>query len=135
LCGQAYGRVKAMCDDRDRPLKEAGPATPVVVSGLDIVPGAGDQFLVMDDLDMARQIAEQRRLRQREETLARSRHVTLETLFNKMAEEKIGELRLIIRADVRGSIEAITKELTKLEHPEVTVRVLHASVGAITESD
>jgi translation initiation factor IF-2 len=135
LCGQAYGRVKAMFDDHDRPIQEAGPATPVVISGLDLAPAAGDLFQAMDDLDTARQIAEDRRNRQREESLAQSRHVTLETLMTRMTEDKVEELRLIIRADVRGSIEAIVKELGKLEHPEVTVRVLHASVGAISESD
>ncbi len=135
LCGQAYGRVKAMVDDRERPLREAGPATPVVISGLDLVPAAGDKFLVMGDLDSARQVSEQRRNRQREESLAQNRHVTLETLMTRMTEEKIKELRMIVRADVRGSIEAINKELTKLEHSEVQVRILHASVGGITESD
>jgi translation initiation factor IF-2 len=135
LCGQAYGRVKAMFDDHDKPAKEAGPATPAVVTGLDVVPAAGDRFMVMDDLDMARQIAAQRRERQRTESLAQSRHVTLETLMSRMTEEQVNELRLIIRADVRGSIEAITKELAKLDHAEVKVRVLHAAVGGITESD
>ncbi len=135
LCGNAYGRVKAMFDDHDRPVKEVGPATPVVVSGLDVVPAAGDRFLVMKDLDKARSIAEQRRNRQRAESLSLSRHVTLETLFNRMTEDQIKELRLILRADVRGSLEAINKELTKLAHSEVAVRVLHASVGGITESD
>ncbi|MBI3467345.1 MAG: translation initiation factor IF-2 [Planctomycetes bacterium] len=135
LCGQGYGRVKAMFDDHDRTIREAGPSTPVVISGLDVVPAAGDRFLVTEDLDVARLIAEQRRNRQRAETLAQSRHITLETFLSRVSEEKVKELRLIIRADVRGSIEAITKELGKLQHPEVTLRVLHASVGAITESD
>ena len=135
LCGQAYGRVKAMFDDHDRPTKDAGPATPVVVAGLDVVPAAGDRFLVMDDLDTARTIAEQRRNRQRAESLATDRHVTLETLFSRMTEDKVSELRLIVRADVRGSIEAINKELAKLTHPEVSMRILQSSVGAITEGD
>jgi translation initiation factor IF-2 len=135
LCGQAYGRVKAMFDDHDRPTREAGPATPIVVAGLDIVPAAGDSFFVVDDLEKARTIAEQRRNRQRAELLAAPRHVTLETLFSRMTEDQVKELRLILRADVRGSLEAINKELTKLEHSEVAVRVLHASVGGITESD
>ena len=124
-----------MFDDHERPIQHAGPAMPVVVSGLDIVPAAGDEFLAMDDLDTARQIAEDRRNRQRTESLAQARHVTLETLMSRMTEEKIEELKLIIRADVRGSIEAISKELSNLKHAEVTVRVLHASVGGITESD
>jgi len=135
LCGNSYGRVKAMFDDHDRPVKDAGPATPVVVSGLDVVPAAGDRFLVMDDLDKTRTVAEQRRNRQRAESLSQTRHVTLETLFSRMTEDQVKELRLILRADVRGSLEAINKELTKLEHSEVAVRVLHASVGGITESD
>jgi translation initiation factor IF-2 len=135
LCGQAYGRVKAMFNDHDQPIKEAGPAAPVVVSGLDVVPAAGDRFIVMDDLDKTREIAEDRRNRQRAESLAQSQHVTLETLMSRMTETQVKELRLIIRADVRGSNEAIIKELEKLEHSEVKVRVLHAAVGGITESD
>ncbi len=135
LCGQAYGRVKALFDHHDQPVSDAGPAAPVVVSGLDVVPAAGDKFLVTDDLDKARAIAEQRRNRQRAETLATTHHVTLETLFSRMSEDKVSELRLIIRADVRGSIEAINKELAKLQHPEVTLRILQSSVGAITEGD
>jgi translation initiation factor IF-2 len=135
LCGQAYGRVKAMFDDHDQPIKEAGPACPVVVTGLDIVPAAGDRFMVMEDLDKTRTIASERRSKQRTEALAQSRHVTLETLMSRMTETQVSELRLIIRADVRGSIEAINKEMAKLEHSEVKVRVLHAAVGGITESD
>jgi translation initiation factor IF-2 len=135
LCGQAYGRVKAMFDDRDQPIREAGPASPCVVSGLDVVPAAGDRFMVMNDLDKARTIANERRSKLRTEALAQSRHVTLETLMSRMTEAQVSELRLIIRSDVRGSIEAINKEMAKLEHSEVKVRVLHAAVGGITESD
>jgi translation initiation factor IF-2 len=135
LCGESYGRVKAMYDDRSQSIREAGPSVPVKVSGLDAVPGAGEKFVVTEDLDKAREIAERRRNRVRTQELTERRHVTLETLFSRMTEQRHKELRLILRADVRGSIEAICKELDKFEHPEVTIRRLHTAVGAITESD
>ncbi|MDO5552810.1 MAG: translation initiation factor IF-2 [Planctomycetia bacterium] len=139
LCGNAYGRVKAMTDtlDTHRHMEEAGPSTPVALLGLDVAPGAGSKFVVLDDISTARQIAEERTKRVHETELAgNDSHVTLETLFDRISGGKNQQiLNIIIRADVRGSIEAIRKELGKLEHPEVKVKILQASVGGITEAD
>jgi len=139
VCGSAFGRVKAMYDTlkpRKR-HKEAGPSMPVNVTGLDIAPDAGDRFYVLDDISEARQIAEQRETASRVRDLVSARpHVTLETLFDRLSEEsELQTLNVILRADVRGSIEAIRKELTKLEHPEVQIKILQATVGGITEAD
>ena len=140
VCGEAHGRVKAMYDTlkpRKR-YKQVGPSTPVNLTGLDIPPGAGDHFHALDDITEARQIAQDRasQTRQRELAGTRPEHITLENLHERIAErDEVQTLNIILRADVRGSIEAIQKELTKLEHPEVQVRVLQASVGGITEAD
>ncbi|MEE8452371.1 MAG: translation initiation factor IF-2 [Thermoguttaceae bacterium] len=138
VCGAAYGRIKAMYDtlDMNKRHKEAGPSMPVNVTGLNIPPGAGDHFYVLDDISAARHLAEQRAAEAREKHLVGGRpHVTLENLFERLGEAEIQTLNIILRADVRGSIEAIQKELTKLEHPEVQIKILQASVGGITEAD
>jgi translation initiation factor IF-2 len=140
VCGSAHGRIKAMYDTLKpkRRLKEAGPSTPVHLTGLDVAPGAGDRFHVLADVSEARQIAEQRAAACREQELGgvRPEHVTLENLFARLEEQdEVQTLNIILRADVRGSIEAIRKELTKLEHPEVQIKILQASVGGITEAD
>ncbi len=144
VCGESYGRVKAMYDTL-RPkqrVKKAGPSTPVNVTGLDLAPNAGDRFHVLDEISQAREIAEQRANRQRQQTLSGvSTRVSFEEFQQRLAEGKLVDTRdvvhlnLIIRADVRGSIEAIEKELAKLKHPEVQIKVLHRSVGAITAAD
>ncbi|MFN4260125.1 MAG: translation initiation factor IF-2, partial [Gemmataceae bacterium] len=131
LCGATYGRVRAMYDDLGRPIQEAGPSVPVRITGLDEVPNADDPFQVVPDLALARSIAERRKSRQQEAALVKPRVFSLETL----AEIKIAELKVILKADFRGSIEAIRKELDKLHHEEVRVRILHTGIGAITESD
>jgi len=140
VCGQAHGRVKAMYDtlDAHRRYQEAGPSIPVNITGLDVAPSAGSRFYVLDDIAKAREIARVRAERERTMALGASgvRHVTLENLFERL--ERTGEvqtLNIILRADVRGSIEAIEKELSKLEHPEVKVKLLQKSVGGITEAD
>ena len=139
LCGSSYGRVRAMTDTMQpsKRIKEAGPSCPVTISGLDTPPEAGSKFVVLEDVTVARQIAEERQARSRELELANSQsHVTLESLFERIKSARTEQtLNVIIRADVRGSIEAIRKELGKLEHPEVKVKVLQASVGGITEAD
>jgi translation initiation factor IF-2 len=117
--------------------KEAGPSMPVDLTGLDVAPAAGDLFYVLDDVSEARRIAQERAVksRQRELTGARA-HVTLENLFDRLGEKTEKQtLHIILRADVRGSIEAIRKELTKLAHPEVQIEVLQASVGGVSEAD
>ena len=144
VCGAAVGRIKAMHDTlRSRVrVDEAGPTVPVNVTGLDIAPGAGDHFYVLDDIADARRIAEQREHETRTDSLA---GVTTKVSFERFQEllegGQLGQpgdvvtLNLILRADVRGSIEAIQKELGKLDHPEVQVKVLQASVGGITAAD
>jgi translation initiation factor IF-2 len=135
VCGDGYGRVRALFDDRGRTIETAGPSTPVEISGLDVVPTAGETFAAIDDIARARSIAEARWLRARDAAQAERQAVTLENLYSKMAEQKVKNLNLIIKADVQGSIEALTKELEKLENTEVPIRVLLKGVGGISESD
>ncbi len=139
VCGQTFGRVKAMYDTLDphKRYEEAGPSIPVNVTGFDDAPGAGDHFYVLDDIADARTIAAARADEQRTIELGDvAQHVTLETLFDRLDNaNEVQTLNLILRADVRGSIEAIKKELAKLEHPEVKLRLLQASVGGVTEAD
>ncbi len=140
VCGQSYGRVKAMYDTihTSQRVTEAGPSIPVNITGFDEAPGAGQRFYVLDDIARAREIAESRAVDERTATLGGSgyRHVTLETLFDRLAgAAEIQTLNLILRADVRGSIEAIEKEFSKLEHPEVKIKLLQKSVGGVTEAD
>lgn len=139
VCGQAFGRVKAMYDTLNSELRheQAGPSMPVNVTGFDIAPGAGERFYVLDDIATARTIAESRFDDQRAAALGVGvQHVTLENLFERLeGTDDVQTLNIILRADVRGSIEAIQKELGKLEHPEVRVKVLQATVGGITVAD
>jgi translation initiation factor IF-2 len=138
LCGPAYGRVKAMYDTLTQErYEEVGPSTPVNVTGLHVAPGAGDRFYVLDDISQARELAERRAASHRREELSGGRtHVTLENFRERLEhEEEVRTLNIILRADVRGSIEAIRKELGKLEHPEVQIKILQATVGGITEAD
>jgi translation initiation factor IF-2 len=139
VCGSAYGRVKAMYDTLNPRKKhaEAGPSTPVNVTGLDTAPGAGDKFYVLGGISEARHLAEQRASQARQLHLAGAReHVTLENLFERLGRaDEVQTLNIILRADVRGSIEAIRKEMGKLENREVQIKVLQATVGGITEAD
>lgn len=131
LCGHAYGRVRQMYDDLGRQIEEAGPSVPVRITGLDEVPNADDTFYVLPDLALAREIADKRKTRINETNKTARSPLTLE----RLGETKIVELKVILKADFRGSVEAIRKELEKLVHEEVRVRVLHAAIGGITESD
>jgi translation initiation factor IF-2 len=131
VCGCSFGRVRAMYDDLGRPLEEAGPSTPVRITGLDEVPNADDKFQVVPELTLAREVAERRLETVRSTLPAKNATFRLEDLDKA----KVQELKLIIKADVRGSIEAIRKELEKLSHEEVRLHVLHAGIGAITEGD
>lgn len=144
VCGGAHGRVKAMYDTLKPAVKltEAGPSSPVNVTGLDVAPRAGDQFQVLEDVSLARQIAAERADRSHAQGLSgQTTKVSFERFQELLSEGRIGKaeevatLNLIIRADVQGSIEAIRKELEKLQHPEVQVKVLQASVGGITVGD
>ena len=135
VCGDGFGRVRALFDDKGRSVLEAGPSMPVEVSGLDAVPTAGEKFAVIDDITRAREIVDIRRGRTRGVALGERQSITLENLYSKMAEQKIKNLNLILKADVQGSLEALLKELEKLENPEVPIRVLLKGVGGISESD
>lgn len=136
LCGGAYGRIRAMYNERDEELQEAPPSTPIKVAGFDIVPGPGDQFLVLADVDAAREAAEARREKGRATELASmGGKRTLEDILNAKAEGEIRDLAVIVKADTPGSLEAIRSELNKFEHPEVRVKLLHQGVGGVNESD
>lgn len=139
LCGATYGRVKAMFDTLvpENKYEEAPPSTPVDMVGLEEPPAAGERFYVLEEISDARAIALRRAAQRRmRELVEQQPHVTLETLFERLGkQDRVQTLNLILRADVRGSIEAIRKELEKLQHPEVQIRVLQASVGGITEGD
>ena len=134
LCGPAFGKVRAMYDDAGKPIKKAGPSTPVRIAGLDEVPGAGDRFFETDSIDDARTVAEEKRVEGRGAKLAR-RGGGAKTLEQILAGTGPKELPIIIKADTPGSIEAIIAELEKFDHPEVGFRFLHEGVGGVNESD
>ncbi len=135
VCGDGYGRVRALLNDQGQSVTEAGPSTPVEVSGLDSVPTAGEKFAVVEEISQAREIAETRRDRGRGAALTERQPLTLENVYTRMSEQKVKTLNLILKADVQGSIEALTKELEKLRNDEVPIRILLKAVGGITESD
>jgi translation initiation factor IF-2 len=139
VCGDTFGRVKAMYDTLNPRVRyeEAGPSMPVNITGFEEAPGAGQHFYVLNDIADARAIAESRAHKERSAVLGEGyQHVTLENLFDRLeGANEVQTLNVILRADVRGSIEAIVKELGKLEHPEVKVRILQSSVGGVTEAD
>jgi len=137
VAGEAFGRVRAMLDEHGKPVAVAGPARPVQVLGFTAVPGAGDNFLVVNEDRTARQIAEQRQARERNAQLAASRgRPTLETIFDKLREGERTQLNLILKGDVSGAVEALEDALLKVEvSDEVNLRIIHRGVGAITEND
>ena len=135
VVGNAYGKVRAMFDDRGQQLQEAPPSTPVEILGLESLPQAGDQFVVVTDREKARDISEYREQKAREATLAKSSRVSLEGLAEQLKTAGIKELNIILKADVQGSVEVLSDLLSKLSNDKVRLKVLHASVGAITETD
>ena len=138
VCGSAQGRVKAIYDTLQPRVtyQEAGPSTPVNIIGLDTPPAAGEHFYVLDDIARARTIAEKRSAESRQRSLGGGPgHVTLETLHERLGNKESQSLNVILRADTRGSIEAILKEFEKLQHEEVRVKVLQALVGGVSEAD
>jgi translation initiation factor IF-2 len=135
IAGSEWGRVRALLDDRGRTVESAGPAAPVEVLGLQGTPQAGDTFVVVDSEARAREIAEFRLHRQRQHALAAAKRGTLEQMFTKIQAGEAKELAVVIKGDVQGSVEAITASLNQLSTDEVKVRVLHAAVGGINESD
>ena len=135
IAGTAVGRVRVMTNDKGAQVKEAGPSVPVEITGLAEVPSPGDEFSVVSDERMARQLVEQRKQKIKDDANKLNQKVTLESLFSKLQEGEMKELNLIVKADVQGSAEAVKASLEKLSNEEVRVRVIHAGVGAINESD
>ena len=135
IAGTAVGRVRVMTDDKGRTISEAGPSIPVEITGLAETPAPGDEFNAVADERMARQLVEQRKQAEKDAAAKRASKVTLDNLFAKMQEGEMKELNLIVKADVQGSAEAVKASLEKLTNEEVRVRVIHAAVGAINESD
>ena len=136
VCGESVGRIRNIYNDLGKDITTAGPSTPVKVSGLDVVPSPGDKFVVTADADAARQLADERRIRERVTALASKVKVrTLEDVLNMVKGGAVRDLPLIIKADSPGSLEALRHELSKFEHPEVQVKVVHDGVGGINESD
>jgi len=135
IAGSITGRVKALLDEHGERIDEAGPATPVIVLGFDDVPEAGDYVRVMEDEKRARDLAERRQEKEKEERLKKDSKVSLEDLYRNIQEGEIKELNVIIKADVQGSIAALESSLMNIESDEVSVNIIHTGVGAINETD
>ncbi|MEO0483660.1 MAG: translation initiation factor IF-2 [Planctomycetota bacterium] len=134
VCGRAFGRVRDMTNDRAKRIKECEPPMPVQISGLDELPDAGDKFYVVNSLKKAQEAAEQRRSREREQQLSQPK-VTLDSMLSQMAETDVKEIKVVVKADVQGSVDVLKHEIEKVTTEEIRVRVLHAAVGGVTESD
>lgn len=135
LAGIGWGRIRSILNDQMKPIPTAGPSTPVVISGLSELPQAGDKFYVVNSLDRARAIAQERVDRSRAQQLADKTKVSLESLYGQMKDQAVKTINLIIKADVQGSVETLQKTVTDQNTDEVRVKVIHAAVGPITESD
>lgn len=135
VAGTAVGRVRAMTNENGEKVKEAGPSIPVEITGLADVPSGGDIFNAVSDERLARELVEQRREKQKEEQWGNQTKVTLDNLFDQMQLGEVKELKVIVKADVQGSVEAVRQSLEKLSNEEVRVNVIHGGVGAIRESD
>ncbi len=135
VVGQFSGKVRSMLDDKGRTISEAGPAIPVEVQGLSGVPSAGDEFIVVTDEKMARSVSQVRSLKARESELGSTNKISLDKLFEQMSEGEVKELRVVLRADVQGTLEAFAKAAADLSTKDIKVRVLHEGTGTITESD
>ncbi|NUU61377.1 translation initiation factor IF-2 [Paenibacillus agri] len=135
VAGNCFGRVRAMVNDKGRKIKEAGPSTPVEITGLTEVPQAGDPFMAFEDERKARAIADRRSTSQRQSELNTNTRVTLDDLFQHIKDGEIKDLNVIIKADVQGSVEALKSSLAKIEVEGVRVKIIHSGAGAITESD
>ncbi|WP_027180132.1 translation initiation factor IF-2 [Maridesulfovibrio bastinii] len=135
VCGLFHGRVRAMFNDRGKKIKSAGPAIPVEIQGFDGIPDAGDEFICVADDKVARRIAQERQLRHREKELAGKSKVTLESFLASKPDQETLNLNVIVKADVQGSLEAISEALGKMATEEIKVDIVHGGAGAITESD
>ncbi len=135
VAGMYSGKVRMLINERGEQVKEAGPAIPVEVQGITGVPHAGDEFVVVPDEKMAKSVAASRQLKARESELASASKVSLDNLFEKMAEQEVQELRIVLRADVQGTLQAFGQAAEKLSTDEIRVKVLHEGTGSITEND
>ena len=135
ISGTSMGHVRTMTDDKGRSIKEAGPSTPVEITGMPEVPEAGEVFNAVKDEKLARQLVEKRKDQMREKTLNASSKVSLQDLFSQIQSGDVKELNIVVKADVQGSVEAVKQSLEKLSTDEVKVKVIHGGVGAVTESD
>ncbi len=135
VVGNTFGKIRAMFNDRGIEIKEAGPSTPVEILGLEAMPDAGDTFLVMADRDKAKGIAQYRKMKEREATLAKTSRVSLEGLSEQIKQAGMKDLNIILKGDVQGSVEVLADSLARMSTEKVRVKVLHSGVGAITESD
>jgi len=135
LAGEGYGRVRSIHDDRGRAIKNAGPSMPVEVSGLSELPGVGDQFHVVENLEEARGVAEERARKNRTMSLAERRAITADSLGQALSDKHKKTINVVLKADVQGSLEALKKQIESLVHNEVDVRLLHSALGTVTESD
>ena len=135
VAGTAVGHVRAMTDDKGRRVTEAGPSVPVEITGLDDVPSGGDTFNAVTDERLARELVEQRKHEQKEAMFNAQTKVTLDNLFDQMKLGEVKELKIIVKADVQGSVEAVRQSLEKLSNEEVRVNIIHGAVGAVNESD
>lgn len=135
VVGHTFGRVRAMVNDKGRRVKEAGPSTPVEITGLNEVPQAGDRFVVFEDEKTARQVGETRAMSAIQAQRSEKQRVTLDNLFEQMSQGEMKELNLIVKADVQGTVEAMAASLMKIDVEGVNVKIIHTGAGAITESD
>lgn len=135
IAGASVGRVRVMRDDKGRTVTEAGPSVPVEIMGLSEVPSAGDTFNAVEDEKLARELVEKRKHEAKEEMFKSYQKVTLDNLFSSIEQGEVKELPIIVKADVQGSVEAVTQSLMKITNEEVRVRVIHGGVGAVSESD
>ena len=135
VVGSTIGRIRAMTNDKGKKVKKAGPSTPVEITGLTEVPEAGQTFYEVKDEKMAKHLIERRKRQEREKSINATSRVTLDDLFNQIEKGNLKTLNLIVKADVQGSVEAVKQSLEKLSNEEVQVKVIHANVGAVTETD
>ena len=135
IVGSTIGRIRTMTDEKGRKLKKAGPSTPVEITGFSSVPEAGETFYEVEDEKTAKHLIETRKRKEREKALNETSRVTLDDLFSQIEKGNLKQLNLIVKADVQGSVEAVKSSLEKLSNEEVRVKVIHANVGAVTESD
>ncbi len=135
VVGQYHGKVRSLSDDKGSKVEEAGPSRPVEVLGLSGVPQAGDEFIVLADEKMTKSVSEQRQHKARESELASATKISLDNLFEKLQEGEMKELRVVLRADVQGTLEAFSKAIEDLATDEIKVKIIHAGTGSIVESD